>query len=143
MDICLNNNHLPDFSFYKSDIWKWNQCRITSTTKTYKYKFKQDILKYNSRQCYCLYVFVDLLRKLPVSWYFWLEAAVVDFTTLLQCSVRCIACNCLWITRHCVKVLVLVLRCKVLVLTKKSWSWSWNKSLGLGLEKKSYLHLYH
>jgi len=80
-----------------------------------------------------LYIPVCVQKIACYSWYFWLYAGVVDFTTLLQCSVRCIACNCLWTTWHCVKVLVLV-------LTKKAWSWSWNiyEVLVLVLKQKSW-----
>jgi len=63
MDIYLTNNHLPDFSFIS----------LTSESETNVELHPE--LKFtnrNSRQCYWIYPFVYLFRKLPVSWYFWL-----------------------------------------------------------------------
>jgi len=112
MDICLTNNHLPDSSFISLIImiWKWNQCWITPKTKTDKYvEFKQ----HYSFTTILLHIPVWVLAQKITCWYFWLQAAIVDFTTLL-CSVRCIACNCL-----CLLVNYLTL-CEGLVLTKNT-----------------------
>jgi len=61
----------PDFSFIslisesEADVELHPKLKLTNTLK-----YKQRFLKIHSRQCYCIYLFVYLFIKLPVSWYF-------------------------------------------------------------------------
>jgi len=59
MDICLTNNHLPDFFFIS----------LTSESETNDELYPQlkltNILY--SQQYHCIYLFLYLLRKLPIS----------------------------------------------------------------------------
>jgi len=79
IDICLTN--LPDFSFISLTPESENNVELHPKRKrTYIYKFKQDILKYHSRQCYCIYLFV--YRKLPV------VVDTFDYTLVLLISLH-------------------------------------------------------
>jgi len=129
MDICLTNNHLPDFSFI-------TLTRSESETNVELHPKLQltNILIFKQH-----YSFITILLHIPV-------CALVEITCQLMLLItgcccwfhyialfnQVTACNCLWLNY--------LTLCEGLGLEVQV-SWSWNKSLGLGLAKKSLIYI--
>ena len=67
MHICLNNNHLPDFSFISLTSESETYVELYPKLKLTNINLSKIFFKFHSRKCYCIYLFVYLFRKLPVS----------------------------------------------------------------------------